>query len=407
MPYQNFKTSMVLAAGFVLLSLLIASPATAFPLRIDQDCFYGDGEPSGDGVSTWMGYAMTFEPPYTPYTVDGISIFISEMMLAPGTSKNLKVSVLDDFGLRRQYTEINWRDLDDYRGWVLIDLADRTYTGPFTVIIHSGTRLSASVNIPRDAVFKLGIDATMEDSRSLTYTSDAPPSPPLSGYFVDDELLRQGESNNAKLVTVERGIPSFPGGNWMIRAHSPGLQTESTYISVTNADIQARLARLNIPDVEWELPMIDGYGPRGMVRCPTNLAGITFYYWQDDRSEKFVTPHSGPWIHPDLINSLGAMCADLAAEGVVGIEHIGIYNDRNIRGSNTKSSHAFGLGIDISAFEYSDGRTVHVQDNDDPESRAILAHIRDDILNKYFTTVLDWTYQLHDNHFHVNLPYPH
>jgi hypothetical protein len=106
-----------------------------------------------------------------------------------------------------------------------------------------------------------------------------------------------------------------------------------------------------------------------------------------------------------LINALGMLCRDLAAEGVVGIEHIGIYNDRNIYGTNTKSSHAFGLGIDISGFQFADGRVVMVEDHDDPAVRAVLERIRDNYLKKYFPTVLDWHYQRHNNHFHVNLAY--
>jgi hypothetical protein len=89
----------------------------------------------------------------------------------------------------------------------------------------------------------------------------------------------------------------------------------------------------------------------------------------------------------------------------VGIEHIGIYNNRDIYGTNTRSSHAYGLGIDISGFQFADGREIQVEDHDDPATRAILEHIRDDYLRKYFPTVLDWHYQRHDNHFHVNLPY--
>ena len=64
------------------------------------------------------------------------------------------------------------------------------------------------------------------------------------------------------------------------------------------------------------------------------------------------------------------------------------------------------MGIDITGIQYSDGRTYLVEDHDDPEVRAVLEHIRDTYLTKYFPSVLDWNYQRHDNHFHVNLPYP-
>jgi hypothetical protein len=143
-----------------------------------------------------------------------------------------------------------------------------------------------------------------------------------------------------------------------------------------------------------------------MVRCPTSLAGVTFYYYEESRERKFITPHNGPWAHPDLIAKLAQLCADLSSEGIVGIEHIGIYNpDTWIPGTRTPSAHQYGKGIDISGFQFEDGRIAMVKDHEDPAVRAVLEHIRDDYLKKYFSVVLDWTYQEHDNHFHVNIPY--
>jgi len=398
----------IISTSLVLLFLTAASvPAYAFPARINEDCYFGDGSPSGDGINTWMGYAVKFNPPYTPYTVDSISIYISQMLLAPDVCRRLQVSVLDGTGVRRQYLEIDWRELEGHEGWVLIDLANRDYDGEFTVILHSGVGLCPTANIPVQAVFKLGIDKTSQASNSYAYTSDNAPPPPPAGPFADREMIAQAEANLSKLVPASTGVPGFDGGNWMIRAHTPGLQMESTRIEITMEDIEAFYAVPDIPSPDWHLPPIEGLGPRGTVHCPTSFAGVTLYYWQDSRERKFIIPHEGPWTHPDLVNALAALCVDLAAEGVIGIEHIGIYNDRNIHGTNVRSSHAYGLGIDISGFQFSDGTVVMVEDHDDPEVRQILEHIRDDYLEKYFTTVIDWNYQRHDNHFHVNLPYPH
>jgi len=203
-------------------------------------------------------------------------------------------------------------------------------------------------------------------------------------------------------------MPEVKSGNWMIRVHSPGLEIESPTIVITQRDLEKWLARNDqvFPEPpEWHLPPIERLGPRGMAHCPTSLSGVTFYYYEDSLERKFIDPHDGPWIHPDLVSSLGALCRDLQNEGIVGIEHIGIYNDRNIHGTNTKSSHAYGRGIDIAGFLFADGRKLMVEDHEDPESRATLEHIRDTYLKKYFPTVLDWTYQRHDNHFHVNIAY--
>jgi len=406
MRFRFYVLITLTLAVITVADVVLPVTANAFPLRYEEDCFYGEGEPSGEGISTWMGYAVEFTPPYTPYTVDAVSIYIDRMLLAPDTEKRLKISILDEWYIRRQFIDIDWRELENHEGWVLIDLADREYEGDFTIIVHSGTGLNPTINAPINAVFNLGVELNGDDTHSFVYTSNNAPPPPPLGPFAENELEEQSCSNEAKLVPASTTIDSMEGADWMIRAHAPNLQLESTRIYITMADIEALHARPEIPSPDWTLPPIEGLGPRGTVHCPTSLAGITFYYHESERERKFLIPHEGPWAHPDLIASLGAMCSELALEGVIGIEHIGIFNDRNIYGTNTRSSHAYGLGIDLSGFQYSDGRTYIVEDNDDPEVRAVLEHIRDDYLEKYFPTVIDWNYQRHNNHFHVNLPYP-
>jgi hypothetical protein len=236
----RFRYVLILATILIGISGLLPGKADAFPLRIDEDCFYGEGEPTGGAWNSWMGYAVTFDPPYTPYTVDGISIYISDMRLAEDASRHLTVSVLDDIGIRRQYTEIDWRELEGHEGWVLIDLANREYSGRFTVIVHSGVGLNPSVsNGPVEAVFSLGIDGTDPESHSLMYTDNSSPPVPPTGPLCDGELIAQSSAAKAKLVPVVTAIPTFPGGNWMIRAHAPGLQTESRSIVITMDDIAA------------------------------------------------------------------------------------------------------------------------------------------------------------------------
>ena len=397
-----------LLAIFITYWSVLPVETHAFPLRIDEDCFYGEGEPEGDGLSTWMGYAVEFTPTYTPYTVDSVSLYISEMRLMPDVDPTLIVSIVDQNGVLCQKTQVKWRSLEGHQGWVMIDLADHDYNGKFTVILHSGIDMPRSCYVQETpyAIFRLGTDITDSTEHSFWYTSNDPPARGAN----PDELAENSASTLSKLVPVSREnplTPDFPGGNWMIRAQSPGLETERTHIYITMDDIRALNAQPEIPLPDWHLPPISGMGPRETVHCPTSLAGITLYYYEDERSKKFLTPHEGPWANPNLIQTLGAMCEEMYTEGIIGIEHIGIYNDRNIYGTNVRSSHAYGLGIDISGIQYSDGRVYMVEDHDDPEVRAVLEHIRDDYLEKYFPTVMDWHYQRHDNHFHVNLPYPH
>lgn len=407
-----FKNGKIFLFAFLIsipvLWLAMPYRANAFPVRIDEDCFYGEGLPTGGGLGTWMGYAVEFTPPYSPYTVDSVSLYIEDMRLMPDVDPTLVISIIDQNGILGQKSHVTWRSLEGHEGWVMVDLADHEYNGNFTIIVHSGidSPRSSYVRENPEAIFRLGIDSSDTSERSFWFTSNDPPE-----RFPDPERLGEnGMSIISKLVPVSRNnplTPEFPGGNWMIRAQSPGLVTESTYIYITMEDIERLHRTPEIPLPDWHLPPIEGMGPHATVHCPTSLAGVTFYYYEDDRSKKFLTPHDGPWANPDLIQTLGAMCEELYREGIVGIEHIGIYNDRNIYGTNARSSHAYGLGIDLSGFQYSDGRVYMVEDHNDPDVRAVLEYIRETYLKKYFPTVLDWHYQRHNNHFHVNLPYPH
>ncbi len=373
----------LLVTGVVLLVILaVPFSAHAFPARITEDCFYGEGEPTGEPVAAdWMGYGIEFDPPYTPYVVDSLSIYINHMAIAEDVTKYLRISVLDENDIKRQGIEINWESLEGHQGWVLIDdIAQYEYSGPFRIIVHSGVGLQPTHGII-EAEFRLGVENSCDQGWSFVYTDSTPPPAPVNGQFSNGTNQERAEQTR---------------------------QMESAYINIDDERLAEWLRRRNnIPSMEWYLPPIEGMGPRGTVHCPTSLAGITLYYWEDSRDRKFLTPHDGPWAHPDLIGALGSLCTDLAAEGIIGIEHIGIYNDRNIYGSNVRSSHAFGLGIDIAGFQFSDGRIIMVEDHNDPEVRAVLEHIRDTYLERYFPAVLDWNYQRHDNHFHVNLPYPH
>jgi hypothetical protein len=385
--------------GWVLVILLLPTASSAFPLRIGEDCFYGDGEPTGDGVSTWMGYAIKFQPPYLPYTVNGVSVYVTGMQ-GQSTETNplvFKISVLDQNGVCHQHKEFDWRGFQGRVGWVDFELTPYVYNGWFTVIVQSGVSQIGSISAGTNGALLIGVDTTAPECHSQICTEE-------------DPILAGRQIGGSKLGNIGTFLRDFPGGgNWMIRAHAPGLQMETTRVVITQSDIDALYA-IPVPDISpssrsWHMPPIDGFGPRGMIHCPSSFAGITFYDYQDAMERKFLTPHNGPWVNPDLANALGTLCQDLAAEGIVGIEHIGIYNDRNIYGTNTRSSHAYGLGIDIAGFKYADGRVVMVVDHDDPAVRAILEHIRDDYLKKIFPTVLDWHYQRHNNHFHVNLPY--
>ena len=309
---KNFRIWLIVA-GLTLLGLLLPTQSRAFDCRIGEDCFYGNGDPTGDGVSTWMGYAVRFAPPYVPYTVDAVSMFISQMYLSP--DRRIQISILDDAGIRRQYVEVDWQKLKGHQGWVIVpNIAHYAYSGPFTVIVNSGLGPSPTSVGGTNEFFALGVDTSEPTCHSLVFTSPTAPSPPPIGMVSNEQLLMQGSANLAKLVPVASGLKSFPGGNWMIRAHSPGLQVESQKIIITMDDLPGHKPvppPPPPPSEKWHMPALEGGGPQGMVRCPTSMAGITFYYWEDDRAKKFLTPHNDPWAAPALVQVLGNLCQDL------------------------------------------------------------------------------------------------
>jgi len=90
---------------------------------------------------------------------------------------------------------------------------------------------------------------------------------------------------------------------------------------------------------------------------------------------------------------------------VVGIEQLGTYNCRPIRGSHTTlSEHGSADAIDVSAFRLADGTRITVSDDwrgDGP--RATFLHTVRNGACKLFATVLSPAYNaLHHNHLHLD-----
>lgn len=91
---------------------------------------------------------------------------------------------------------------------------------------------------------------------------------------------------------------------------------------------------------------------------------------------------------------------------VNGIDHVGIYACRNVRGSDTRrSEHATARAIDIAGFRLSDGRTINIRrdwDKTAPEGRFLRdVHERSCPI---FRGVLGPDYNaLHADHFHLDM----
>ena len=90
---------------------------------------------------------------------------------------------------------------------------------------------------------------------------------------------------------------------------------------------------------------------------------------------------------------------------VMGIDHVGVYDDRPMRQSRTVlSAHAFGQAIDISGFRFADGMRAAVGDHSQPEVARRLLPL-EALLKRYFDIVVDWQADplRHETHFHCEV----
>lgn len=146
------------------------------------------------------------------------------------------------------------------------------------------------------------------------------------------------------------------------------------------------------------------------------ILGVQFFYKGDSKNGMTFTKASRiSCMDRRLFIALTASILDGKEKyGLSRISHMGVYNDRNVRGSSVKSTHAFGLGIDISGLSTSNG-IYWVEIDSHKETLESYAH---SIFFKYFEDVITWdwgqyrdsqphnfsykTKELHKDHYHLN-----
>lgn len=156
------------------------------------------------------------------------------------------------------------------------------------------------------------------------------------------------------------------------------------------------------------------------VRWPAEIPaagifGVKLYYFELN-DHKYTRPQNFCNVDMRLFIALAAAILDgIHCYGLKGINTAGIYNDRNIRGGSTKSTHAYGLAIDITGF-------LVLRDGewwvDDDEHKPKLQMTATEIMMPYFPDIITWdfgqwrggyphefsagTRKLHKNHYHIN-----
>ena len=135
---------------------------------------------------------------------------------------------------------------------------------------------------------------------------------------------------------------------------------------------------------------------------PAQWHGINFYYAPTTDVEAKPIYNVAPGLKPPLAAFLKEAHNRFK---VVGISHVGVYDDRPVRGSDTvMSSHAFGQALDIAGFHFADGSQVRVKDHRNPRVAARLLPLGA-LLRQHFDVVVDWRDdpQRHDDHFHAEI----
>jgi len=137
---------------------------------------------------------------------------------------------------------------------------------------------------------------------------------------------------------------------------------------------------------------------------PATWHGVGFYFFASP-DEAGEIDHVSASLKPALAAFLDEAHSKY---GLKGLDHLGVYNDRPMRQSQTTiSAHAFGQAIDISGFRFKDGSHVLVSDHADPKVTVRLAPL-EALLKKHFPVVVDWRDDplRHQTHFHCEVRGP-
>lgn len=146
------------------------------------------------------------------------------------------------------------------------------------------------------------------------------------------------------------------------------------------------------------------------------IFGVPLYYSETNR-HAFKKPQRFASVDRRLFIALAAGILDgIESFDLHAINTNGIYNDRNIRGSSSKSTHAYGIAIDIAGFKLDEYITFWV---DDDLHKGFLSATATGIMMKYFPDVITWdvgqwqggfphsysdkTKALHKDHYHLNV----
>lgn len=151
-------------------------------------------------------------------------------------------------------------------------------------------------------------------------------------------------------------------------------------------------------------PFKDAWDRGATDAIPGTWHGVGFYFFADPDEPSDIDN-----VAPSLKPELAAFLDDARRRShLTGIDHLGVFNDRPMRQSQTAlSAHAFGQAIDISGFRFADGSHVMVKDHTDARDLPKIEEM-EALLKKHFDIVVDWRDDplRHQTHFHCEVRGP-
>ncbi len=229
--------------------------------------------------------------------------------------------------------------------------------------------LPAQLTIGQSAVL-VGIVPQPPRLAAYTTSDGEPPYPPL-------ELLNKG-----RLVALSR-----------LRAVYPHRYSER---AITRAEV--------LPITSLVYPWKDAVDRGAVDVIPPVWHGVSFYSFAAP-SQPMGIDNVSPYLKEQLRKFVLFARKHL---GITGIDNLGVYCDRAVRGHPTiLSSHAYGDAIDISGFRFADNTQVKVAQHTNTVARKELLTVEQQ-LKRYFRPVVDWRTdpRWHNTHFHCEVKGP-
>ncbi len=203
--------------------------------------------------------------------------------------------------------------------------------------------------------------------------------------------------------TTNDGEPPYPPIARLDRGRNIALsRLQATYPQRYSPD-EITDARV-LPITSLVYPWKDALDRGAVDVIPPVWHGVSFYSFSEP-SQPIALSNVSPYLKTQLRKFVLFARKHL---GLTGIDDLGVYCDRAVRGHPTiLSSHAYGQAIDISGFRFANNTQLLVAQHSHKSACQKLLAIEQQ-LRRYFNPVVDWRSdpRWHNTHFHCEVKGP-